>query len=170
LEPLVSSGKGFSRGIEISLQKKSSGIPHYGIMSITYNESKFISLDGVQRYGSFDQRWIFNLSGGFIFSNSLESSFKFRYATGRPTTPFNFDGTQSVANYNSLRLDPLHSLDLRIDKRWFFERVTLITYLDLQNIYNNKNGGYIRWDQRKKKIVKNQSIGILPTIGINLEF
>lgn len=170
LEPLVSSGKGFSRGIEISLQKKSSGIPLYGIMSITYNESKFISLDGVQRYGSFDQRWIFNLSGGFIFSNSLESSFKFRYATGRPTTPFNFDGTQSVANYNSLRLDPLHSLDLRIDKRWFFERVTLITYLDLQNIYNNKNGGYIRWDQRKKKIVKNQSIGILPTIGINLEF
>jgi len=170
LEPLVSAGKGFSRGIEVSIQKKSSDIPHYGILSITYNESKFIALDGVERYGSFDQRWIFNLSGGFIFSNSLESSFKFRYATGKPSTPFNADGTQSVANYNSSRLDPLHSLDLRVDKRWFFERYTLITYLDLQNIYNNKNGGYPRWDQREKKVVKNQSIGILPTIGISLEF
>ncbi|MFA6596878.1 MAG: TonB-dependent receptor [Ignavibacteriaceae bacterium] len=170
LEPLVSAGKGFSRGIEVSIQKKSSDSPHYGILSITYNESKFIALDGVKRYGSFDQRWIFNLSGGFIFSNSLESSFKFRYASGKPSTPFNADGTQSVANYNSSRLDPLHSLDLRVDKRWFFERYTLITYLDLQNIYNNKNGGYPRWDQREKKVVKNQSIGILPTIGISLEF
>ena len=170
LEPLVSKGEGFSRGIELSLQKKSSGLGHYGIISLTYNESKFTPLDGVQRYGSFDQRWLFNLSGGFIFSNSLETSFKFRYASGKPSTPFNSDGTQTIANYNSTRLAPLHSLDLRIDKRWFFEKVTLITYLDLQNIYNNKNGGYVRWDQREKKVIKNESIGILPTIGINLEF
>ncbi len=170
LEPLVSAGKGFSRGIEISLQKKSSDIPHYGILSITYNESKFIPLDGVERYGSFDQRWIFNISGGFIFNNNYEASFKFRYASGKPTTPFNLDGTQSIANYNSERLAPLHSLDIRVDKRWFFDHLTLITYIDIQNIYNNKNGGYIRWDRREKKAIKNQSIGLLPTIGVSLEF
>lgn len=170
LEPLVSAGQGFSRGIELSLQKKSSDIPHYGILSLTYNETKFIPLDGVQRYGSYDQRWIFNVSGGFIFSNSLETSFKFRYATGKPTTPFNFDGTQSIAFYNSMRIKPLHSLDIRVDKRWFFERLTLITYLDLQNIYNNKNSGYVRWDRREKKVIAEKAIGIIPTIGINLEF
>ncbi len=170
LEPLVSGGNGFSRGVEVSLQKKSSDIPHYGIISLTYNETKFIPLDGVERYGSYDQRWIFNLSGGFIFSNSLEASFKFRYATGKPTTPFNIDGTQSVSSYNSGRIVPLHSLDIRVDKRWFFEHLTLITYIDIQNIYNNKNSGFIRWDRREKKVLKDESIGILPTIGVNLEF
>jgi len=170
LEPLVSAGKGFSRGIEMSVQKKSSNSPLYGILSLTYNVSKFIALDGIERAGSFDQRWIINLSGGYIFTSDFEFSFKFRYASGKPSTPFNADGTQSIANYNSVYLQPLHSLDIRLDKRWFFETSTLITYLDVQNIYNNKNAGYVRWDQREKKVSEVKSIGILPTIGISLEF
>jgi hypothetical protein len=87
-----------------------------------------------------------------------------------PYTPFNSDGTQSTANYNSKRLKPAHSLDLRIDKRWYFSAWTLITYLDIQNIYNKKNSTSIRWNQREMQVDDESSIGFLPSIGVSAEF
>lgn len=170
LEQLISAGHGIVRGVEFSMQKKSSQIPHYGILSITYSESFFTGLDGIQRPGSYDQKWILNLSAGYVFNNKWEASVKFRFATGNPYTPFNPDGTQSVANYNSNRFEPSHSLDLRIDRRWDFEKFALITYLDVQNIYNRKVSNTIRWDYRKGEIDNQSSIGILPSIGVSLEF
>ncbi|MHB9040666.1 MAG: TonB-dependent receptor [Melioribacteraceae bacterium] len=170
LEPLVSAGIGDVHGIEFSLQKKSSDTPNYGILSVTWSESTFTGLDGVKRAGSYSQNWIVNLTGGYIFNKNWEASFKFRFATGNPYTPFNNDGTQSVANYNSSRFKPVHSLDLRVDRRWDFDNWALITYLDIQNIYNNKNTNTIRWDYRKGKIDDQSSIGLLPSIGVSLEF
>lgn len=170
LEPLVSDGKGFARGIEFSMQKKASQTPHYALLSITYSESFFTGLDRIQRAGSYDQKWIFNLSAGYKFSSKWETSMKFRFATGNPYTPFNPDGTQSVVNYNANRFEPLHSLDIRFDRRWDFENLSLITYLDVQNIYNRKASNFIRWDYRKGEVDKQSSIGILPSIGISLEF
>lgn len=170
LEPLTGAGTGFARGVEFSLQKKLSDVPVYGIFSLTLNETKFTALDGVERFGSYDQRLILNLSGGYKFDENWEASVKFRFATGRPITPFNADGTQSVANYLSERLPNPNSLDLRVDKFWFFDNFTLITYLDLQNIYASKNINAYRFNNRTKKIEENNSIGILPTIGVSLEF
>lgn len=170
LEQLVSAGSGEVHGIEFSMQKKSSDIPLYGILSITWSKSNFIALDGVKRAGSFDQNWILNLTAGYIFSNKWEASIKFRFATGNPYTPFNSDGTQSVVNYNSKRFKSIHSLDLRVDRRWDFDDWALITYVDIQNIYNNKNTNTIRWDYRKGKIDDQSSIGLLPSIGVSIEF
>lgn len=170
LEPLASAGKGFARGVEISVQKKYSDVPFYGIASLTYNQSKYSAIDGIERTGSYDQTWIFNISGGYKIDDYWEASMKFRYSTAKPYTPFNSDGTQNVADYNTLRLGANHSLDLRVDKRWFFEKWTLITYLDIQNIYNNKYNGSVRWDAREKKAVNGSSIGLLPSIGISAEF
>lgn len=170
LEPLVNAGKGYSRGIEFSAQKKLSDIPVYGILSATYNQTRFTAIDGIERRGSYDQNWIFNISGGYQITETLEASMKFRYSTGRPVTPFNPDGTQSVSLYNTLTLDPLHSLDLRVDKKWFFDRLTLITYLDVQNVYNRQNLNTLRWNPREKKVEESANIGILPSIGISLEF
>ncbi len=170
LEPLISNGRGISRGAEVSLQKKLSDIPYYGLLSLTYSQTDFTPLDGIKRKGSYDQTWIFNLSGGYKFSEKWEASLKFRYSSGPPFTPFNADGSQSIALYNSDRMKPNHSLDLRVDRRWFFDKWTLITYLDIQNIYNRKNSTTIRWDSRAQKIDDESSIGILPSIGVSLEF
>jgi len=170
LEPLVSSGYGKSRGVEISIQKKLSEIPYYGLLSLTYSRSDYTSLDGIKRSGSYDQNWLFNLSGGYKIDKFWEASVKFRFASGSPYTPFNSDGTQSIANYNSKRLKPAHSLDLRIDKRWYFSAWTLITYLDIQNIYNKKNSTSIRWNQREMQADDESSIGFLPSIGVSAEF
>lgn len=170
LEPLVSAGLGISRGIELSVQKKLSDTPYYGIFSFTYAKTDFSSLDGIKRDGAYDQNWIINLSGGYKISKHWEVSTKFRFASGRPYTPFQSDGTQLVSDYNSRRLKSAHSLDLRVDRRWNFQGWSLITYLDIQNIYNQKNLSGIRWDRQKNQVDESSSIGILPSIGISAEF
>jgi hypothetical protein len=170
LEPLLSDGTGFSRGVESSLQKKSSDIPHYGLLSFTYSETQFTPIDKVERNGSFDQRIIVTATAGYIFNKKWEAALKFSYSTGRPFTPYNDDGTQNVEDYLTQRFDPFHSLDIRVDRRWDFNGWSLITYIDIQNIYNNKNATTIRWDPYKQEAVTESSIGILPSIGINLEF
>jgi hypothetical protein len=170
LEPLVNGGSGESRGIELSVQKKFSGMKMYGLLSITIGETKFKALDNISRKGAYNQDFIANLSGGYKFSPEWEASMKLRYSSGSPYTPFESDGSQRVSNYLGADIPPLHSLDLRVDRRWFFERLTLITYLDIQNIYNNKQSNSIRWDPKTRTADTASSIGILPSIGVSLEF
>jgi len=170
LDPLVSAGSGIAHGAELFLQKKLSEIPCYGLISISYNESKFTAIDGISRPNSFDQRWIINLGGGYILDEAWEFSGKFRYATGRPYTPYNPDGTQNAALYNTARVGVNHSLDIRIDRRWNFSSWNLITYIDVQNVYNRKPLDVPRFDERTKTIKESDAIGLLPSIGISAEF
>jgi hypothetical protein len=167
---LAPIGTGWARGFEIFGQKKAGENPHYAIVSLSYNEAWFSGLDGVERPGAYDQRWIFNLGGGFIWSNNLETSVRFRLATGMPYTPYEEDGSQDPAKYNSERTDLNHSLDIRVDRRWFFDSWTLIGYIDIQNVYNRQFNDIPRWDVREQRPVQDEGIGILPSIGISLEF
>lgn len=171
LEPLESIGEGQSRGIELFIQKKLSEIPLYGLLSITLSETKFTSIDGIERFGAFDGRFIMNFALGYRFNQEWEASTKFRYATGLPTTPFNSDGSIDYTRYNEgERLPDFHALDIRIDKRWTLGAYYLITYIDIQNIYNRGNISAIRWNFREMKPEMSSSIGILPSIGIKFEF
>jgi hypothetical protein len=170
LDPLNSDGTGLTKGFEISIQKKLTDTPYYGILSLTYSEANFTALDGTGRSGSYDQTWIFNISSGYKFNEEWETSLKFRYSTGNPYTPYNSNGTQNVDDINTLRLPVNNSLDVRVDKRWYFQKWTLITYVDIQNVYNRKNVAGVSWDQRTQSPEFNESIGILPTIGISVMF
>jgi len=170
LDPLVSQGSGQARGIELLIQKKLSEVPCYGTISVSYNESEFTALDGITRPSSFDQRWIMNVGGGYIFNEKWECSAKFRYSTGRPYTPYGPDGIQIAGLFNTQRIDANHSLDVRIDRRWSFSTWTLDTYIDIQNIYNRKPLDIPRYNQRIGMAEQNASIGILPSIGVSAEF
>jgi len=171
LDPLVSKGTGLARGIELLVQKKLSEIPCYGTVSVSFNQSEFKALDGVERPSSFDQRWIINLGGGYVFNEKWEISMKFRFATGRPYTPFEADGNQNPAFYNSARIGANHSLDVRVDRRWSFSNWELVTYIDIQNIYNRKPLNVPRYNERLGRSETNvASIGILPSIGVSAEF
>jgi hypothetical protein len=171
IDPLVSRGSGLARGLELLIQKKLSDIPCYGTVSVSFNQSEFKALDGVERPSSFDQRWIINLGGGYVFNEKWEISTKFRFSTGRPYTPYNAYGFQDPAEYNSTRIGNNHSLDVRADRRWFFGNWTLITYIDIQNIYNRKPASVPRYNERLQTAEQNTSqIGILPSIGVSAEF
>lgn len=170
IDPLVNGGEGNAQGVELLLQKKLSEVPCYGTVSVSYNVSEFRALDGVLRPSSWDQRWIVNLGGGYILNEQWEFSTKFRLATGRPYTPFGPGGVQDPAQYNTLRVGTNHSLDVRVDRRWKFDRWNLITYIDIQNIYNRQPLDVPRFNERTGRVETNDSIGLLPTIGISAEF
>jgi len=171
LDPLVSKGSGIARGAELLVQKKLSEIPCYGTVSVSFNQSEFKAIDGAERPSSFDQRWIINIGGGYVFDEKWEISTKFRYATGRPYTPFDPDGYQSPAQYNAARIGANHSLDARVDRRWSFGTWTLVTYIDIQNIYNRKPVNIPRYNERLRRAEQDvSSIGILPSIGVSAEF
>ncbi len=169
-EPLVSEGSGLARGIELFVQKKFSEVPCYGTVSVSYTHSEFRALDGILRPGSFDQRWIINLGGGYVFDERWEVSGRFRLATGRPYTPYTLGGTLDLSQYNSARLRTNHSLDVRVDRRWHFKNWVLITYLDIQNIYNRKPVTIPRYNARTGQPEEGNAIGILPSIGVSAEF
>ena len=171
LDPLVSEGRGRSYGVELLLQKKLSEIPLYGLASVTLSRNAFTALDGIERSGAYDQQVILNLTAGYQFDERWEASMKFRFATGRPYTPFTSTGAQNVSEYNSLRVPAGHGLDIRVDRRWNFSSWNLIAYIDIQNIYNNKGSGSVRWNAREQRVESNENaIGILPSIGVSAEF
>ncbi len=170
LEPLSSLGIGFSRGIELYLQKAFTN-DFYTNVSVTVFQAKYTSLDGVERTSDFDNQFLINLNGGYKLGKNWELSSKFRWFGGRPYTPINpQNGTQLVSEYNSARYPNYFSLDMRLDKRWNFNKWSLVTYVDIQNILNNKNISSYRWNEYEQKIETNESIGILPTIGVNAIF
>jgi hypothetical protein len=170
IDSLISEGKGRSYGIELSVQKKLSEIPCYGIISLSLNKSEYAGLDGIYRPGSYHQSFIGVFSGGYIFNRFWEFSARFRFETGRPYTPFNADGYQDPTLYNSLRISTNHSLDVRVDKRWFLSGWTLIAYLDVQNVYSRESDGVPRYNARKGEIESVNSLGIFPILGVSAEF
>lgn len=170
LEELSSRGSGVSQGVEISLQQKASDIPIYGIASLSYSETRFKAIDEVDRVGQYNQNWILNLSGGYLLGSSWIFSAKFRFASGFPDTPIYEDGKQLKSEYLTEQLPITHSLDVRVDRIWDFGGITLIAYIDIQNIYNRKNINGYRWDYNEQEVIAQEEFGILPSIGVSLEF
>jgi hypothetical protein len=175
---LASTGKGRSDGAELSVQKKFSGIPLYGLFSLAYNKSEVTAPNGATYPGQFDQRWIVNVSGGYVFNAKWEVSAKFRYFTGVPYSPVyrpsaNPDRPGVIQNlpseYLSARLDPGHQLDVRVDRTFNTPSLTLILYADVQNVYNFKYPMKPQYDFWEDKVVTRGDIGILPSIGVSLQ-
>lgn len=175
---LNSNATGDSYGAELLLQKKFSDIPLYGLMSFTLGKTELEANNGKTYPGQYDQRFIFNLSGGYILNSKWEFAAKFRYFTGVPYTPIyrpsvNAENPGSIVNlpdeYLAARLDAGHHLDIRVDRYFNFSSWTLIVYLDIQNIYDYKVPQRPRYDFWEDRIIRSSEIGILPSIGISLE-
>ncbi|MCL7936722.1 MAG: TonB-dependent receptor [marine benthic group bacterium] len=175
LEPLLSDGTGRSYGAELFLQKRLSEIPIYGLLSLSLGRAEYASLEGVDRPGTYDTRFIGSISTGWRINPKWEVSGKFRLATGLPTTPFITSGPDTGqrdwTQYNEgERFPTFHALDLRVDRRFSFRSWQLEVYLDVQNVYGRNNISAVRWDPRSNEPEFNESLGVLPTIGINVEF
>lgn len=175
LEPLAAVATGRAMGAELFVQKQLSEIPVFGLASVSWSRTTFDGADGRRRPGSFDTRVIANAVLGWRPNARWELSGKVRVASGLPTTPFVTSGPsagqQDFARWNEgERLPLFHALDLRVDRRWSLRRVQLVGYLDVQNVYGRKNVSGLQWDQRALRVERNESIGVLPSIGFSVEF
>jgi len=175
---LSSEGTANAYGLEFLVQKKFSQIPLYGLISLSYGKSEVTAANGRTYPGQYDQRFILNVSGGYIFNSKWEVAAKFRYFTGVPYTPIyrpfenplNPGSIQNLPDeYLSARLNAAHHLDIRVDRTFNFKSFTMIVYLDIQNIYNFAIPIRPSYDFWENEITTTNSIGILPSLGISLE-
>ena len=175
LEPLAAEATGRSMGVEALVQKQLSDIPLFGLASVSVSRTTFDGADGVRRPGSFDTRFIGNAVLGWRPNAKWEVSGKVRVATGLPLTPIITTGPQAgrrdFTRWNEGgRLPLFHALDLRVDRRWSLRRLQLVGYLDVQNVYGRENITNEEWDPRTAAVVRNASLGLLPSIGFSVEW
>lgn len=183
LEPIDMSATGRAMGVELLIQKRLSDLPLYGLLSLSVNRTEFSTAeDGVFRAGAFDTPIILTTTIGWRPNDLWEISGKVRGSDGLPITPFITSleestttgfpiGSLDFRQYNSGgRLPYFFALDFRVDRRWFFDTWQLIAYIDIQNVTGRKNVNRIRWNPRSQSIEEQRSIGVLPSIGVNIEF
>ncbi len=176
---LIAKATGHAYGFEWLMQKKYSTLPYYGQISLSYTKSVIQAGNGREYPGQYDQRFIFNLAGGYKFNDKWEVSGKYRFFTGIPYTPvyrpaenpLNPGYIQNLpAEYLAERLANQGVLDLRADRYFDFSGWRLILFLDIQNVLNKKVQSRPQYDFWTDKIVDRNDIGILPSIGISAEF
>ena len=171
LDFLQSSGTGFANGIDLFMEKRLSETPFYGRLSLSYSETMFQALDGISRPSNNDERWKLNIGGGYLFDERWEVTGTFRFYTGRPYTPYTTQNwVRLVPNYNTARVGVNHGLDLRVARRWFFAATNLSCYLDIQNVYNRKQLVPPSWNPTKNLWEQPPEIGVVPSVGVSVEF
>jgi hypothetical protein len=119
---------------------------------------------------------------------------------GTPYTPYDMEESSLISNWdlrnravldysriNAVRLPAFHQLDLRLDKRYYFQRWNLNWYIDIQNAYNfqaeqapqlipvRDAEGQIKVNPADPsryllKFIENPAGTILPTVGLIIEF
>ena len=130
------------------------------------------------RLFDFDQTHILNMVFSYSFPENIEVGVRWRLVSGNPYTPI-LGGTFAVdadlfapisGPINSDRLPLFHQLDLRIDKRWIFDRFTLAAYLSLVNTYNRTNteGFSFNYDFTQRRPI--QGLPVFPILGVRGDF
>lgn len=199
-EPVESNSEGRAYGLELLAQQRLFN-NFYGIAAVTLVRSEFTNpnTDGFVP-SSWDNKFIVSLTAGKRFAKNWEIGTRWRFLGGTPYTPYDLEESSLISNWdlrnsgildysqiNAIRLDPFHQLDLRIDKKYYFNRWNLNWYVDIQNLYNfqaeqapilipvRDDAGNILVNPNdptryQLKLIENPAGSILPTVGIIVEF
>jgi len=141
------NGAGRVYGMEVvarhELTSKFTGWLAYTLSRATRRDSGSTTY----RLFEYDQTHILTVFGTYELPRNWRIGSRFRLVSGDPTTPVTGAVyNASTLSYNAIfgakysdRLPPFVQLDLRVDKRWIFNRWMLNAYLDLQNVFNRAN-------------------------------
>ncbi len=126
----------------------------------------------------FDQPHILTVIGSYLLPRNWQIGSRFRLVSGNPRTPiqgavFNASSDRYDPIFgatNSSRLGAFHQLDLRLDKRWVYDRWMLNVYLDIQNTYNRSNPEGQQYNYNYRLSRPQQGLPLLTIVGIRAEF
>jgi len=175
-DDLSGTGKGYTRGIEFILQRKmADGI--YGLVSGSYSRSRYSDASGVWHDRVYDNRWIFSVIGGYKPDQHWEYSIRWTYAGGGPYTPFDQQAS-TAANIgiidqhrvNAERYPDYHSLNVRIDRKFYFSSHMLDIYLSVWNAYGRENVAGYFWNATENRQDTQYQWSALPVLGVEYEF
>ena len=173
---LVGDGRARSHGVEGLIRKKLAG-DVYGLASYAYAVSRYTDGTGTERNRSFDQRHVASAIVGYRPNDRFEFSGRWRYAGGRPYSPFDpvlsaqaGAGIVRRERVNAGRHAAYHRLDLRFDHRRHYRSVTLVSFFSALNVYNRDNAFQYYWDADDERPRRATQWGFLPVGGFELEF
>jgi len=120
----------------------------YGLLAYTLVRSEY-EFDGAFAPSAWDSRHILSFTGGAKLKRDWEIGARWLYSGGLPYTPYDLDvsmdraywDSQGVPQFdyaalNTLRNQSFSQLDLRIDKKWFFDSWSLDVFMDIQNLFS----------------------------------
>ena len=198
-EPVTSTSFGRSYGLELLVQQKLLSSV-YGILSYTFVRGEFSDKNDELINSSWDNRHILNLTAGKKFKNDWELGMKFRFVGGAPYTPYDVERSATIDVWNivqqgvfdwdqlnEFRNPASHGLDMRLDKKWYFQKWAVNAYIDIQNIYNfqaisqpyldverDDSGNPIIDPNNSQSYeiseIENISGTVLPSIGLMIDF
>ena len=189
-DEFLSTATGEAYGIEFFLQKKFTG-SYYSTLSYSYSESNRHA-DGIDRPdydvpSDYDYRNVFTVIFGWRPNNKYEFSTKWRYTGGRPYTPQWYDPlyhkwviyydndhngiADGEMGVNSVRYPAYHRWDIRFDYRhYIFSKWNLITYFEIENVYNRSNIWSYLYDEDDGTIEEVYQFKFFPVGGVKIEF
>jgi len=173
----TSAGIGYVRGIDVSIHKKLTGNGFYGMLNYTLAQSRVTALEGGEKPGSFDYRHNMTIIAGYQIADDWLVGIKFRYTTGRPYTPFDITastiagrGVADFNNFNGARYKDYNRLDLRVDKKWNLRNLSIVSYIELQNVFNVENVYEHFWNEYKNVKGTIYQWAFLPVGGFSVQF
>jgi outer membrane receptor for ferrienterochelin and colicin len=197
-EEVTSTSTGRAYGFEVlNRTKLRNGFNM--ILTYTFVNSEFSNRDGDLIPSSWDFRHILVMTATKSFKRNWIAGLKWRFDGGLPYTPYDLETSALVPAWDALggpyfdfnrlnqeRYSPYHQLDLRVDKKYFFDKWSLMLYIDIQNVYNfqakfqdnvlrerDAQGNFVLLDGGTRyslRRIPNTSGTVLPTIGIMVEF
>lgn len=202
-EPVTSQGKGRAYGLELLIRHNDL----WGfnlISSLTLVRSEFEDIKGKYVPSAWDNKFLYNITASRKVGKNWDVGAKWRFVGGAPYTPYDLETSALVSawdrrnqayldysQFNKLRLGSFHQLDVRVDRQFFFDRWSLMVYLDIQNLYNFKADEpdkYVNKDLDGNVVVDNPTAPaneqryqlrripndgqgtVLPSVGIMVEF
>lgn len=152
-EPAVSSSSGRAYGLEFLYQQKLYD-GWFGTLAYTLVKSEFENATGDLVPSSWDNQNIITLTGGKKFGKNWEVGVQYQFLGGAPYTPTDIATSSLVQVYNvnrrglpdwsrlnQVRFSNFNRVNVRIDKKWFFEKWALNLYLDVQNLLGQSVDG-----------------------------
>ncbi len=175
----LNSGQGRIVGFELMVRHKPVG-RFFGWLAYTLQRAERQDRpDGPWRLFGWDQTHILTALGTWKLPFDLEAGFRFRLTSGNPYTPLataiynektdSYTRVQS-ADLFSRRLPAFAQLDLRVDRRFAFDRFLLDLYLDVQNVWNRENPEFIQYNFDATQSVYGSGLPIIPSIGLRATF
>jgi hypothetical protein len=180
-DALVNEGKGKNYGLEISLERY-LGNHFYLLFSNSIYQSKYTTLDGIERNTRFNGRYASNLVAGKDFVSkdgrrTIGINIKTVYAGGFRQTPINLSSSQQegyTVYYDKQafedQLPAYFRTDVRFSIAWNKKHVTNTLSLDIQNVSNRQNIYGYYYDQTKQKVITGYQTGLIPILNYKVEF
>ena len=197
-EAVLSTSKGRAYGAEFQARINSENGFNLNL-SYTLVRSEFTDATGTYIPSSWDSKHVLIITSTKELKKGWRVGARWRFVGGLPYTPWDLDKSSLVeawnltggpypdySKLNSLRFNPFHQLDVRVDKAYYLEKVTAKFYIDIQNLYNfqadqqpivvretDANGNFLLTDNGTRYVLKqieNTTGTVLPTIGIIISF